>query len=194
MAMLRLNAAVIGCGLLIAASAAAQPDPERPMQLELGLNTRHYAASAPEQGVAFRSSVGEPETGQPEGTAVTTSLRFTGKTRYNTFLGVEAEMGAMLGRAGSNVAGAYGVAGLRNDLGALRLAAELVAGRRWIRYDLDGGTDPTRMVAEPRVRADLWLAPQVTLGGAVGATLGDDAVWMAGIYVGLHSQPYAATR
>jgi hypothetical protein len=143
---------------------------------------------------AFRSSVGEPETGQPEGTAVTTSLRFTGKTRYNTFIGVEAEMGSMLGRAGSNVAGAYGVAGLRNDLGALRLAAELVAGRRWIRYDLDGGTDPTRMVAEPRVRADLWLAPQVTLGGAVGATLGDDAVWMAGIYVGLHSQPYAATR
>lgn len=162
------------------------------MQLEIGLNTRHFAATAAQEGVAFRTTTGEPTTpGLPEGTALTTSLRFTGRTRFNTFLGVEGEVGEMLGRAGSNVAGAYGVAGLRSDLGALRLAAELVAGRRWIRYDLDGTEDPTRLIAEPRVRADLWLASQLTLGVAAGATLGEHSVWMAGVYIGFHSHPYA---
>lgn len=164
------------------------------MQLEIGLNTRHFAATAAQEGVAFRTTSGEPTPGLPEGTALTTSLRFTGRTRFNTFLGVEGEVGEMLGRVGSNVAGAYGVAGVRSDLGALRIAAEIVAGRRWIRYALDGAEDPTLMMAEPRVRADLWLASQLTLGVAAGATLGDHSVWMAGVYIGFHSHPYAETR
>ncbi|HEU4615349.1 MAG TPA: hypothetical protein VFS15_24815, partial [Kofleriaceae bacterium] len=94
----------------------------------------------------------------------------------------------------SNVAGAYGVAGVRSDLGALRIAAEVVAGRRWVRYALDGTEDPTLLMVEPRVRADIWLASQLTLGVAAGATLGERSVWMAGVYVGFHSQPYAGMR
>lgn len=164
------------------------------MQLEVGLNTRHFAATAAQEGVAFRTATGASTPGLPEGTALTTSLRFTGRTRFNTFLGVEGEVGEMMGRAGSNVAGAYGVAGVRSDLGALRIGAELVAGRRWVRYALDGAEDPTLMIVEPRVRADLWLASQLTLGAAAGATLGERSVWMAGVYVGFHSQPYAGMR
>lgn len=165
------------------------------MQLEIGLNTRHFAATAAQQGVAFRTTTGASTTPElPEGTALTTSLRFTGRTLFNTFLGVEGEVGEMVGRTGSNVAGAYGVAGVRSDLGALRIAAEVVAGRRWVRYALDGTEDPTLLMVEPRVRADIWLASQLTLGVAAGATLGERSVWMAGVYVGFHSQPYAGMR
>jgi hypothetical protein len=173
-------------GLLFATPAFAD---DRPMQLELGVNTRHYAAVNAAQDVAFRSTE-DPDPALEAGTAISTSLRFTGRTRYNTFLGVEGEAGKMVGLDHSNLAGAYGVAGMRGDLGRLRIAAELVAGRRWVRYELVGKEDHNAMIAEPRVRADLWLGPLVTLGGAVGATLGDRSVWMAGVYFGIHSDGF----
>ena len=158
------------------------------MQLEVGVNTRHFAEAHHDNDVAFRGEMTTPDDPALDaGTAVTTSLRFTGKTRWNTFLGVEAETGKLLGIQRSNIAGAYGVAGIRSDLGRLRIAAELVAGRRWVRYEVLHAADASVLMAEPRVRGDLWLAPQVTIGGAVGATIGDRSVWMAGIYIGLHS-------
>jgi opacity protein-like surface antigen len=178
--------------LLCALASAAAADSHRNFagQLELGFNTRHFAAADPAD-VAFRSTgQTEPDPSLGEGTAVTSSLRFTGRARYNTFLGVEAEFGKLVGFDESNVAGAYGVAGGRGDLGAVRLSAELVAGRRWVRYELNGATDPSKLVAEPRIRADLWLSPYWTLGGAVGATLSDRQVWMAGIYIGVHDKAY----
>jgi len=65
-----------------------------------------------------------------------------------------------------------------------------VAGRRWIRYALDGTQDAALMMAEPRVRGEMWLSPILTLGGAVGATLSERNVWMAGIYLGVHSSDF----
>ena len=172
---------------LFASTASAEPS--RPMQLEFGFNTRHFAAAHVAEDVAFRSTE-EPDPALAAGTAVTGSLRFTGRTRYNTFLGVEAETGYLLGIENSNLGGAYGLIGMRHDLGSLRIAAEVAAGRRWIRYAVVKDYDASVMMAEPRVRGDLWLSPKVTLGGAVGATIGDRSVWMAGVYIGLHDFPY----
>jgi hypothetical protein len=182
-------------GCVLASPALASPKEDKPMQLEVGFNTRHFAAASAESGAAFRSTTGEGETepGLAAGTALTTSLRFTGRAWGSGFLGIEAEFGELIGVVGSNVAGAYGVAGARGELGSLRIAAELVAGRRWVRYELMEKSDPSAMIAEPRVRADLWLAPKLTLGAAVGATLGDRSVWMAGIYLGIHSFQYDRT-
>jgi hypothetical protein len=174
---------------LATASAFADRRTEGAMQLEVGVNTRHFAA-VPGDDIAFRSSTGDTDSSLPAGEAVTTSIRFTGKARYNTFFGVEGEVGEMIGYSTSNIAGAYGVAGARGELGRLRVAAELVAGRRWVRYEIVGKSDPSVMMMEPRVRADLWLSPRLTLGGAVGATLGDRRVWMAGFYIGLHSADF----
>jgi hypothetical protein len=187
-------AALLLCALASAASADRFTSHQSAGLLELGVNTRHFAAADPAD-VAFRSTDGmDPDPSLGEGTAVTSSLRFTGRTRYNTFLGVEGEFGQLVGYGQSNVAGAYGVAGARGDLGAVRLSAELVAGRRWVRYEADGPSDPNKLVAEPRIRGDIWLSPYWTLGGAVGATLSDRQVWMAGVYLGVHGLPFDGTR
>ena len=183
--MLR-HIAPVGLLGLVASSASANPRHERPMQLEVGFNTRHYAAAYAEQDVAFRGE--QPDDPSLEaGNALSMSMRFTGRTRYNTYLGVEAEAGKLVTIDGSNLAGAYGVAGVRNDFGRLRIAAELVAGRRWVRYEEPLPADLATWIAEPRVRGDLWLGSQLTLGAAVGATVGDRSVWMAGVYVGVHA-------
>jgi len=155
------------------------------MQLEVGFNTRHFAAAHAAEDVAFRSTE-EPDPSLDSGTAVTGSVRFTGRTRYNTFLGVEAETGYLVGIDHSNLGGLYGLFGMRHDLGRLRIAAEIAAGRRWIRYAVAKEFDDSVIMVEPRVRGDLWLTPKLTLGGAVGATIGDRSVWMAGLYLGLH--------
>jgi hypothetical protein len=174
---------------VLAPAASAEPN-ERSFQLEFGVNTRHFAAQDPSSAdVAFRSAEDpDPDAALGEGTAMTSSIRFTGKTRNSTFLGVEGETGYLVGHQYSNIAGAYGVAGVRHDLATrLQVAAELVGGVRWVRYRLIGSHDDSAMIAEPRVRADLWLSPRVTLGAAAGATIGDRAVWMAGVYIGVHS-------
>jgi hypothetical protein len=179
-------------GLWLGEASADRRRDDRPMHLELGLNTRHFAAADP--GVAFRTTE-TPDPAVDGGSALSTSIRFTGRTRFNTFLGAEAEAGTLLGRPGSNLAGAYGVAGAHHDLANLRFGVEMVAGQRWVRYGHDGRkTDPSRWIAEPRVRADLWLGPHATLGGAVGATLSDRAVWMAGIYIGMSSSAWGRWR
>jgi hypothetical protein len=173
---------------ILAPAAAADEEQSGRIQFEVGVNTRHFAAANPSD-VAFRS-MEEPDPELGGGTAVTSSLRFTSKRRYNTFFGVEGEAGQLVGYQYSNIAGAYGVAGARNDIGRLRIGAELVAGRRWVRYHIVGPSDDSKMIAEPRLRADLWLTPRLTLGGAAGATLGDRSVWMAGVYLGLHSADF----
>lgn len=183
-----------GFGCVLATSAFANPRGEHPMQLEVGINTRQFEAAEGEQ-VAFRTMTpGAVDPAQDESSALTMSLRFTGKARFGTFFGVEGEVGEIVGLEGSNVAGAYGIAGARAELGRLRMGVEVAAGRRWIRYDLDGREDLTLLMAEPRVRADLWMSPRFTIGGAAGATIGDRAVWMAGFYIGIHSQDFDARR
>jgi len=161
------------------------------MQLEVGINTRRFEPAPNNTPVAFRSTTGPVVAAPADNTAVSTSLRFTGKTAYNTFVGAEGEAGSLVGRTGSNLAGFYAVAGAHGDLGSFRFGAEMVAGRRWVRYALDGSEDMAATIFEPRVRAELWVSPRWTLGGAVGATLGERTVWMAGIYLGVHSTDYA---
>jgi hypothetical protein len=33
----------------------------------------------------------------------------------------------------------------------------------------------------------MWLGPRVTLGAAIGTTLSEREVWMAGVYLGVHT-------
>ena len=157
--------------------------------MEAGVNTRHWDPAPGNERVAFRS-MDPPDVSEQASTAVTTSIRFSTEQRYNTYLGGEGETGVMLGRPGSNIAGAYAIVGTRGEVGRLRLAAELVAGRRWIRYALDGTQDAALMMAEPRVRGEMFVASRWTLGGAVGATLSERNVWLAGIYIGIHSADF----
>ena len=190
--MTRVAASLVGCLIVCGAAAPAGAERrrhERPMFFEVGVNTRHFAASDPGD-VAFRTT--DPQdTSVGDGTALTTSLRFTGRTPYDTFVGVEAETGVLLGYESSNIAGAYGVGGARVDLRGVRLGVELVTGRRWVRYAASlASSDDSDWIYEPRVRGDIWLGQHITLGGAAGATLSDRAVWMAGVYVGVNSSAF----
>lgn len=153
---------------------------------EMGVNTRAFAAVAGTD-VAVRST-NPPDAALAKSTAQTVSFRFTGRTRYGTYVGAEAEAG-VLEAPGSNLAGVYGLAGVRGDTRLFTFRAELASGFRKVRYDLDD-TDATRLLLEPRARADIWLSPRFTLGGAIGATFGDRSVWLAGLYLGVHSSDF----
>lgn len=171
--------------VLLASSAASASPAEPPVHFEIGLNTRHLGASEPDNSVALRS-ITDVEDGTPSGTGITVSFRFTKWMRWNTFTGVEAETGTLTTR-NSNFAGAYGLFGTRHELGRLALFVEAAAGKRWVRYDIMENNRTTWMV-EPRVRAETWLSDRFTLGGAIGSTItGDVRIWMAGLYLGVHS-------
>lgn len=65
---------------------------------------------------------------------------------------------------------------------------QLAAGWRGIRPGF-GERDEDTWVAEPRVRGQLWLSPQVTFGATLGTSLAERA-WMAGIAFGFHSHAF----
>ena len=178
-------------GLVAVSSPPAFADRDRPFRLELGVNTRKFSAASEAEQTAFRTT-GEIDPALAASSAVSSSLRFTGTAFRDMFAGFEGEAGTLVGLPGSNLAGAYGVVGGRGTLGPAILSAELVAGRRWVRYSLDSGhrSDPGAWIAEPRARIDFWAGPRVTLGGTVGATLDDRLVMIAGIHLGLHSHDF----
>jgi hypothetical protein len=161
---------------------------DRPARTELGFNMHHYAASP--STVATREVSPEMET-TTDGTAATVAFRFTMKTRWNTYTGAEAEAGTF-SHAGSNFAGAYAVFGASAPL-SLRgnISAELAGGWRATRESVDA-RDRSVGILEPRVRGELWLSPQVTLGGVMGAELSPEHPWMAGLYLGIHSHSFNA--
>jgi hypothetical protein len=179
-----LGLALIGC--FAGGSPASADTREPPVHFELGVNTRRFAASDTGR-VALRTSSGSPvETGAPGGTGVTVSLRFTKWMRWGTYAGFEAETGSLM-EPSSNFAGAYGLIGARGTVGPIALYVEAAPGKRWIRYEAMGKNYQSYLV-ETRVRAETWISSRFTFGGAIGATLtGEVGVWMAGLYLGVHS-------
>jgi hypothetical protein len=158
---------------------------ERPAHAEIGLNTRHFAGDP--TAVAERTTT-SPEDSSVDGTAASVSFRFTMRMRWNTYAGGEAEAGAFASRSGSNLAAGYGVIGGRAPFRLGTFGAELATGWRSVRDSVEA-PDVSRAVLEPRVRGEIFLSPQITLGGAIGADLTERA-WMAGLYVGVHSHSY----
>jgi hypothetical protein len=171
---------------------------ERPARLQLGFNTRRVVMDPPKQEVAgaVLARTTEPgETSAPAETAsgVTGNAQFTMGYKRGFYMGGEIEAGPLT-RSGSFFGGAYGVAGAETVSSKGSLSVELIAGRRWLRYEL-GAEDVASVALEPRVRGQLWLGPQVSLGGVVGANaVPGEQGWMAGIYLGLYSDEKHGSR
>ena len=180
---------MIGIVSVCAGCALSQRRREPPAHLQLGATARRFASPA-ERPVALRTS--EPAVATGDRGGMTGSLQFTVATPLHTYVGGELEGGALAAR-GSNLAGAYAVLGVSGTSRIGSLALELASGWRTMRYDLDTN-DVGKVVAEPRVRGQLWISSQLTLGAAAGATLGERGTWMAGIYLGIHSDPFGANR
>ena len=171
---------------------------DRPARLHIGFNTRRVVTEPPKQefagGVLARTTEpGETETPNVASTGVTGAAQFTMAYRRGFYMGGEVEAGP-LGRNGSFFGGAYGVAGAETSSTNGSLSVELIAGRRWVRYEL-GADDVASIALEPRVRGELWLGPQVSVGGVFGANaVPGEQGWMAGIYLGVYSDDKHGSR
>lgn len=174
----------LAISLVFLGGVARADKAEPPVHFEVGLNTRHFTAVEGGEDVAFRGEASDPSAAAQ--TAVSVGIRFTRWLPRNLYTGIEGEIGKLDAFDHSNLAGAYGLFGARGQLGWASLFVEMAAGHRKVRYG-DGADEDGKLVAEPRVRAELWLSPRVTLGAAMGTTLGGRDVWMAGVYVGVHS-------
>jgi hypothetical protein len=84
-------------------------------------------------------------------------------------------------------------AGIRAGIGPFAVAVELSGGAMESSYPRDRDVHVDGMV-EARGRADIWLAPWFTLGGAVGVSLVEHGDWMAGVYASVHSWAFAGDR
>jgi hypothetical protein len=171
--------------LVLTGGGVAQADKgdEPPIHFEVGLNTRHFTAVEGADNIAFRGEVDPSAEAQ---TAVSVGLRFTRWLPRNLYAGLEGEVGKLDASARSNLAGAYALFGARGQVGFASLFVEMAAGQRSVRFG-DGSDTDSKLVAEPRVRAEMWLSSRVTVGAALGSTLGARDVWMAGVYLGVHS-------
>jgi hypothetical protein len=163
----------------------------RPARFHAGPNMRSLNVPVADRGsgpTARTATSPSPSSDREMLSATSASLQFTMQTSVHTYLGGEAETGRME-RAGSNFAGAYGIAGMEHLLGPISVGAELAAGWRGLRYEF-GDEEEDRFIMEPRVRTQLWFAKQWTLGASVGTRIGTEAEWMAGFYLGIHSQRF----
>lgn len=170
---------------------------DRPARLQLGMNSRHLAVPEPRVpvGGTLARTITEPTptSGTVSNSAVTGSLQFTMQYFRGLYLGGEVEAG-QLEREGSNFGALYGVAGAETSSHWGSLSVEMIAGRRWLRYEL-GAEDVAQFALEPRLRGQMWLTPQVTLGGVVGANAapGENG-WMAGLYFGVYSNIFGTGK
>ncbi|MBL9020389.1 MAG: hypothetical protein JNL83_39765 [Myxococcales bacterium] len=171
---------------------------DKPARLHMGFNTRRVVTEPPKRelagGVLARTTTpGETDDPAIASTGVTGSAQFTMENRRGFYLGGEVEAGPLT-RSGSFFGGAYGVAGAETASERGSLSVELIAGRRWVRYEL-GADDVASLALEPRVRGQLWLGPQVSFGGVIGANaVPGEAGWMAGIYLGIYSDDRHGAR
>lgn len=183
-------AGVMGSGCLLDPHAG-----HRPARFHIGPNTRALSvptAPAPDArpaGGAPRSAT-SPEPGVQQLSATAVAMQFTMATAYPLYTGIELETGR-LDLPSSNFAAAYAVVGLDQDLGFGAIGAELASGWQSVRYH-SGDAEHETLVAEPRLRGQLWIAEQWTLGATLGVRLaGDrDDDWMAGAYLGVHSHRF----
>lgn len=172
----------------IATGCAFDPARERrPARMMLGANARHFAAPTSAE-VAFRDTTPPPREMTVSHEAVAATAQFTMGMRHHTYVGGELEAGA-LDEPGSSTAGAYGVFGIDLPFSGGSFGGEVASGWRGVRYSTDTD-DISKMILEPRLRAQVWLSELVTLAVTAGTTLGEQRVWMAGISIGIHSYSF----
>ena len=180
--------------LLLVAACAFDPARDiRPARFTVGMNAQHIATPAPDP-TTFTARTTDGGSAQPSASsnAVAMSAQFTMATRDRLYLGGEVEAGR-LAEPGSNLAGAYGILGAEGASHFGSLGVELATGWRGVRYTIDSN-EVNDAIVQPRVRGQLWVSPQVTLGAAAGATLVGDRGWMAGVYLGVHSSLFGTFR
>lgn len=96
----------------------------------------------------------------------------------------DAVSGARLLAAGSQL-----LFGFQGGTKFVKLGLEVAGGGRLIVSEQDNDDD-SELVLEGRARADIWLTPWITLGGALGSSFLNRGEWMAGIYFAAHTYSF----
>lgn len=111
----------------------------------------------------------------------------------HTYAGFEVEISPTDAAAapGSRLlaAGTQLLLGFQGGTKFIKLGLEAAGGGRLIVTD-HNTDDDSELVLEGRARADIWITPWVTLGGALGTSLLHKDEWMAGVYFAAHTYSF----
>jgi len=168
-------------------------DPD--MFVQVGMNIRHFATHAPM--AAARTTT--PERPQGGDDALMFDERIGYPITHGLFMAFDFELGNFANPDSKRtndrdfVLDGLLSLGVRGGLGPISLGAELSGGVMQSSFPQQQG-EQTDALVEARGRAELWLAPWFTVGGAIGASLIDRGAWMAGLYLGVHTWAYAGDR
>jgi len=168
-------------------------DPD--MFVQVGMNIRHFAAHAPMS--AARSTM--PGTTARGDDALLFDERIGYPLSRGLFMAFDFELGNFANPDSKHsndrdfVLDGLISLGARGGLGPFSLGAEIAGGVMQSSFPRQAN-EQTDGLLEARGRAELWLAPWFTVGGAIGASLIDRGDWMAGVYLGVHTWAYAGDR
>ena len=169
-------------------------DPD--MFVQVGMNMRHFASHGP--SAAARTTM-PPEANRGGDDALMFDERIGYPVTRGLYLAFDFELGNFDNPDSKRtndrdfVLDGLLSLGARGGVGPFSLGAELAGGVMQSSFPQQPN-ESTDAIVEARGRAELWLAPWFTVGGAIGASLIDRGDWMAGLYLGVHTWAYAGDR
>ncbi len=196
--------------------------PEGPrMQLSLGLDMRRLGSPGiaidDDDGSGVAASQTAPSVSQVNGGGIADAaafdLRITGEVTRALYIGTDTSIGTLHVEQptprdvrieeGGLFFSTGGVAGLVLHLGPFVARGEMFGGVRVVELPLTLVTSSVEQrsrasevgaMLEPRVAAELWLAPWITLGVHAGSDLLRENDLLLGVYLGLYGHGYDASR
>jgi hypothetical protein len=156
-------------------------------------------------------------------TAITSDARVGVGLGHGMYVALDGELGGLTdpARAGTEMmtTGTYGspeiaqgtdmmmagtgVFGARGTTKHGAFGVEMAAGARSVRYAFDSAyhdcnqtntITTTKGIVEARARGELWLGPWITAGATIGTSVIEQGDWLAGVYLGVHSQAFGGGR
>lgn len=181
----------------------------------LGAHDLKLDRSAVDRGVAYANTGGTQDLGPQSGSALTFDWRLTGELSRLLYTGIDVSVGSALiddpaqeqalgitlGEERGMYYAAGAIAGLLLQGGPLVLRGEMVGGARLVEVpfqyrgsEVRSRASVTQGVVEPRLAAEVWLTPWVTLGARVGSDLLRRRDYMAGLYINLYGRAFDDSR
>jgi hypothetical protein len=179
---------VVGFAPRDAAAEVGDDEPGAYLAIDYGVTVRRIADPATRPSALARGSGPASDT-RSTSTAVSFLQRFALALSRHVYVGSEVEVTRDDDEDRSPerprmASGAQLVAGVMASSHSLKLGAELTGGWR-VMYSA-----PDHAVFEARVHGELWLAPHLTLGVAVGTSIVERGDGVAALYIGLHTREF----
>lgn len=179
---------VVGFASRDAAAEVGDDEPGAYLAVDYGVTVRRITDPATRPTALARGS-GPVTDARGASTAVSFLQRFALALSRHVYLGSEVEVTYDGDEDRSPerprmASGAQLVAGVMASSHALELGAEVTGGWRVLYHA------PDHAVFEARVHGELWLAPHLTLGVAVGTSIVERGDGVAALYIGLHTREF----